>query len=307
MITTNNDLQESEFYPEYLHWKHLHSKESSSTTLKSARSSDDGYITDDHGSKCKVSQDRERVLDQEIEKDDQICKRSRYVGSKATITIGEFNSASALHEVMALTALQGLPGVPILDEAVIESGTPSLVMSYQSGTLLQEYIDDGDTLMSLLAFVDLCKVIDKFHKRGWAIYNLKADNVKVRIDKGKVRSTILDYRFCSPVSTNIHHTYYLTLTVIPKHLPSDVLEPYCRGDLVDRFSLCRLCDDICSRMPFCQETKQLRKRATRGLIARDYIHAIRRPEPRKLSKLANKLTGNHIHITWPYEIDASCE
>lgn len=306
MLTTNNDLKESEFYPEYLHWKQLHSKESSSTTLERPRSSDDGYITDDHSSKCKVSLDHE--MDQEIENNDQLCKRSSYAASKATVAIDEdFKPTTALHEVMALTALQGLPGVPILDDAILESGTPSLVMSYQSGTLLQEYIDDGDTLMSLLAFVDLCKVIDKFHKRGWAIYSLKADNIKVRIDKGKVRSTILDYRFCSPVSTNIHHDYYLTLTAIPKHLPSDVLEPYCRGELVDRFSLCRLCDEICSRLPFCQETKQLRKRATRGLIARDHIHAIRRPEPRKLSKLANKLTENHIHITWPYELDVSSD
>ena len=41
---------------------------------------------------------------------------------------------------------------------------PALLMSYNSGTLLQDYVDDGDTLISLLAFVDLSEVLEKFHK-----------------------------------------------------------------------------------------------------------------------------------------------
>ena len=105
------------------------------------------------------------------------------------------------------------------------------------------------------------------------------DNIQVHIDnKGKVCSTILDYSMCSPIDTNTHQLYYNAVVELPNHLPPDVLEPYCQGDLVDRFSLCRLSEEICSKLSSSEETKLLRRTTRRGLMARAQHHAIRRPK-----------------------------
>ena len=128
------------------------------------------------------------------------------------------------------------------------------------------------------------------------------DNIQVHINnKGKVCSTILDYSMCSPIDTNTHQLYYNAVVELPNHLPPDVLEPYCQGDLVDRFSLCRLSEEICSKLSSSEETKLLRRTTRRGLMARAQHHAIRRPKALNLAELANKLVGNHTHITWPYD------
>ena len=50
-----------------------------------------------------------------------------------------------------MRALQGLRGVPKLYGVVTEESPLAILMSYQPGTPLQEYIDDGDSLMALLA------------------------------------------------------------------------------------------------------------------------------------------------------------
>ena len=78
-------------------------------------------------------------------------------------------SINILRAPLALTALQGLPGVLELHQVTTEVMPPSLVMSHQSGKLLQDYFDIDNTLISLLAFVDLCKVVNKIHKQGWAL------------------------------------------------------------------------------------------------------------------------------------------
>ena len=56
-----------------------------------------------------------------------------------------------MHEAKAMRALQGLRGVPKLYGVVTEESPLAILMSYQPGTPLQEYIDDGDSLMALLA------------------------------------------------------------------------------------------------------------------------------------------------------------
>ena len=69
----------------------------------------------------------------------------------ASTLIGSINIQRA---PLALTALQGLPGVLELHQVTTEAMPPSLVMSHQSGKLLQDYFDIDDTLICLLAFVD---------------------------------------------------------------------------------------------------------------------------------------------------------
>ena len=295
MMATDKNLQGSEFYPEYLLWKSLHCK-------KRPRTSDDDIVANEPNSKCKKVSPQLR--------DRKTHKTTGCVVSTATISRGQesmpgtcnINSNSGsnrqglvskelvLHEAKALASLHGLPGVPKLYEVVTEEDTPSSIMRYQSGTRLQEYINDGDIIMSLLAFTSLCKVLERIHKRGWAIYNLKPDNIQVHIDNdGMVCSTILDYSLCCRSSTNPHYgDYYSLADELPRHLPPDVLDPYCQGDLVDRFSLCRLCEDICSMMPTGQETNSLKNLVRRGLMTRTQ-HAIRRPKPRHLGQAVDSL------------------
>ena len=261
----------------------------------------------------------------------KLCERPGGHVSKATIIDGEdslptivkvYSDADCnelgfgteelvMHEAKALKELQGLPGVPKLYGVVSQVEPSALLMSYQSGsTLLQELIEDGDTLMALLGFMDLCNVLKKIHDRGWAIYNLQPDNILVHIDsKGDARSTILDYTLSTPVFTNTHHGYYTSLTELPNQLPPEVLEPYCQGDLVDRFLLCLLCKDVSSMMSPSKETKSVRRRARRGLM-----DPLSRPKPRCLFKavdrmvatyLATELLGDINHIPRPQDLPSS--
>ena len=283
MMATDKKLQSSDFYPEYLIWKRLHYK-------KRPRTSDDNIAANAPSSKRKKTTGcvaSKAAITKGPESMPGTCKIDSNAGSNK---LGLVSKELVPREANVLAYLQGFPGVPKLYEVVTEKETPTSIMRYQSGTPLKEYIDDGDIIMSLLAFTSLCKVLERIHKRGWAIYNLKPDNIQVHIDKaGMVCSTILDYSMCCRISTNPHYGgYYSATDGLPSHLPPDVLSPYCQGDLVDRYSLCRLCEDICSMIPTGQETNSLKKLVRRGLVARNQ-HAICRPKPRHLRKAVDSL------------------
>ena len=322
MLATDVELQQSEFYPEYLIWQNQHLKDSSRTALKKSRCSDDAYFTEKRGLKRKrvshpatkerssklkakkVSQTATEECSSKLNKvyqpptDESSPKCKNRISQAYTCNIysnarrnelGVISKDLGRHEAKALAFLQGLPGVPKLYELYTKEDTPTSLMRYHCGTPLEAYIADGDITMALLAFSNVCKVLERIHKRGWAIYNLKADNIQVHIDKGMVCSTILDYSLCSSISINPHGGNYSAKADLPSHLPPDILEPYCRGDLVDRYSLCRLCHDIFSMMPSSSEKNSLMKTVTRGLMARTQQHSMKRPKPRHLAQAVDSL------------------
>lgn len=200
----------------------------------------------------------------------------------------------------ALNSLKGFPGIPQLYGIIAKDVPAAIVMSYHSSKTLREYIEDGDSLMSLLAFSDICKNFEKMHSHSWAHFDIKSSNIVVNIDdKGKIRTTIIDFTFCGPVQSNP----YCGLENLPSHIPEDVLNRQCEGDLVDRFSLCYLANEICSKMVDVAETKTLSRAVRRGLLARTLPHARKRPGPLALARMVSKLVGKNTHLSWKYDLD----
>ena len=81
-------------------------------------------------------------------------ERVKVYNNQGCSKLGVGTKELCLYKAEALTALQGLPGVLELHQVTTEAMPPSLVMSHQSGKLLQDYFDIDDTLSSLLPFID---------------------------------------------------------------------------------------------------------------------------------------------------------
>jgi len=224
--------------------------------------------------------------------------------NKITTSIKIYNKMPDMNTIHcqanALMSLKGIQGIPYLYGIITSEEPAAIIMSYHPGRTLRDYIEGGDTLMSLMAFSDICKILEKLHSRCWAHYDLKSSNIHVNIDdKGRVRATIIDFTCISPVQINP----YSTFENLPSHLPEDVQNQQCEGDLVDRYSLCYMANEICGKMVDAAETKTLRRAVKRGLAARTIPHARKRLGPVALARMVNTLVGRNTHLSWKFDLD----
>ncbi|CAL4131826.1 unnamed protein product [Meganyctiphanes norvegica] len=342
MVATDKSLQDEEFYSEYLKWKRSDTPSLSKEILKpcspekdrkrkrrrqlfKSKSRESGNTNNlpfliKHGEQEKV----DKIILNKKELHNEICWSNLKEGkkicdledarlSKAIIMDGDdtikacvkiYNKMPPIDTLYAqenaLTALKGIRGIPHLHGIITHEEPAAIIMSIHPGRTLREYIEEGDTLMSLMAFSDICKIFEKIHSLSWAHYGINSSNIRVTIgDKGRVRATIIDFTYTSPVQSNP----YSNLENLPTHLPEDVFSQQCEGDLVDRYSLCYIANEICCKMVDAAETKTLRRAVKRGLSARTLPHARKRTGPLALARMLNILVGKNTHISWKFDLD----
>jgi len=215
--------------------------------------------------------------------------------------LGLAPKAMVIEEGAMLANLQGIKGVPYLCGVIIED-PPALVMSYYKGRTIGDYLEEGDTFLALKTFIRTCETVSKIHHRGWAHYDIHADNILGRVNyNNHVTVTLLHYGFCRATHVNPHYGIYIDPEDLEgHHLPVDIINKNCNGSYVDRFSLCYILEEINDKIRETSETNAIRDAASLGLMT-DHPHL--RPSATHLAQLAQKLVSKHTCDSWNLNID----
>ena len=190
-----------------------------------------------------------------------------------------------VQESIALKALECVQGVPQLFGLTVEEPL-ALVMSYHKGENMFALVHKGDVHDMLDAFIKICKTVRKMHRLGWAHNDLHLNNVVVHhsCKNNKLQVTVVDYGLCRELSSNPHWGIYHDANDLPPHLPVDVTKDGYEGDLIDRFSLCKIAVYMAQYMTTSPSIKEFLDVAEQGCTT---LCPDDRPSPRTMSRLAS--------------------